>query len=144
MVLPVYCDVTDPESVDELVNRAIDTFGKIDILFTAAGMAHRERLVEMETDDWQQVMDVNLKGTLICCRAVAKTMIEIPDERLQDLEAYKDRLGELLLLGLSQIKIQEALVLYKRGLVSFGRAAELAGLPEQEMMYQARAEPSVL
>ncbi len=70
---------------------------------------------------------------------MAKTMVEIPDERLQDLEAYKDRLGELLLLGLSQIRIQESLVLYKRGLVSFGRAAELAGLPEQEMMCQARA-----
>jgi len=37
------------------------------------------------------------------------------------------------------MKIQESLVLYKRGLVSFGRAAELAGLPEQEMMCQARA-----
>jgi len=70
---------------------------------------------------------------------MGKTMVEIPDERLKDLEAYKDRLGELLLLGLSQIRIQESLVLYKRGLVSFGRAAELAGLPEQEMMYQARA-----
>ena len=70
---------------------------------------------------------------------MGKTMVEIPDERLKDLEAYKDRLGELLLLGLSQIRIQESLVLYKRGLVSFGRSAELAGLPEQEMMYQARA-----
>ena len=70
---------------------------------------------------------------------MGKTMVEIPDDRLKDLEAYKDRLGELLLLGLSQIRIQESLVLYKRGLVSFGRAADLAGLPEQEMMYQARA-----
>ena len=70
---------------------------------------------------------------------MGKTMVEIPDESLKDLEAYKDRLGELLLLGLSQIRIQESLVLYKRGLVSFGRAAELAGLLEQEMMYQARA-----
>lgn len=70
---------------------------------------------------------------------MAKTVIEIPDERLQELEAYKDRLGELLLLGLSQIKIQEALLLYQRGLVSFGRAAELSGLSEQEMMRQARA-----
>ncbi len=75
-VLPVFCDVTDKESVDRLVDRAIDAFGKIDILFTAAGMAHRERLVEMGIDDWQQVMDVNVKGTLICCRAVAKQMIE--------------------------------------------------------------------
>ena len=70
---------------------------------------------------------------------MARTTVQIPDERLQELEAYKDRLGELLLLGLSQVKIQEALLLYKRGLVSLGRAAELAGLSEQEMMQQARA-----
>lgn len=70
---------------------------------------------------------------------MAKKIVEIPDDRLQELETYKDRLGELLLLGLSQIKIQEALLLYQRGLISFGRAAELAGLSEQEMMRQARA-----
>ncbi len=70
---------------------------------------------------------------------MAKTIVEIPDERWAELQAYKDRLGELLLLGLSQVKIQEALLLYQRGLVSFGRAAELAGLSEQEMIRQARA-----
>ena len=70
---------------------------------------------------------------------MAKATIEIPEDRLPELEAYKDRLGELLLLGLSQVKIQEALLLYRRGSVSFGRAAELAGLPEQEMVQQARA-----
>ncbi len=70
---------------------------------------------------------------------MAKTTVEIPDHKLAELEAYQDRLGELLLLGLSQIKIQEALLLYKRGLVSIGRAAELAGLTEQEMVHQARA-----
>ncbi len=70
---------------------------------------------------------------------MAKQMIEIPDERLPELEGYKDRLGELLLLGLSQVKIQEAVFLYQRGAVSFGRAAELAGLSEQELMRQARA-----
>jgi hypothetical protein len=48
-------------------------------------------------------------------------------------------LQELLLLGLQQLKIQEALLLYSRGLVSFGRAAEIAGLPEKEMIWQARA-----
>jgi hypothetical protein len=70
---------------------------------------------------------------------MAKATVEIPDERFPELDAYKDRLGELLLLGLSQVKIQEALLLYQRGLVSFGRAAELAGLSEQELMRQARA-----
>jgi len=70
---------------------------------------------------------------------MAKTIIDISDDKLSELEPYKDRLGELLLLGLSQIKIQEVLLLYQRGLLSFGRAAELAGLSEQEMIRQARA-----
>jgi hypothetical protein len=70
---------------------------------------------------------------------MAKTVIDVSDDKLEELEPYKDRLGELLLLGLSQIKIQEVLLLYQRGLVSFGRAAELAGLSEQEMIRQARA-----
>jgi len=70
---------------------------------------------------------------------MGKTVIEISDDKLAELEPYKDRLGELLLLGLSQIKIHEVLLLYQRGLVSFGIAAELAGLSEQEMIRQARA-----
>ena len=70
---------------------------------------------------------------------MATATVEIPDERMPDLEAYKDRLGELLLLGLSQMKIQEALMLYQRGLVSFGRAAELAGLSQHEMQQQTQA-----
>ncbi|MBT3605314.1 MAG: antitoxin [Candidatus Latescibacteria bacterium] len=70
---------------------------------------------------------------------MAKTTIEIPDDRMSELDAYKNRLGEILLLGLSQIKIQETLLLYKRGLISIGRAAELTGLTELEMIHQARA-----
>ena len=70
---------------------------------------------------------------------MGKTSIEIPSEMQVEIEKYKDRLSELLLLGLTQMKIQESLYLYKQGLTSFGRAAELAGLPLQEMMRQARA-----
>lgn len=70
---------------------------------------------------------------------MAKTTVEIPDERLEELAPYRDRLGELLLLGLSQIKIQETLLLYERGLVSLGRAAELTCLSKQEMIRQAHA-----
>jgi hypothetical protein len=70
---------------------------------------------------------------------MAKAVIDISDDKLSELEPYKDRLGELLLLGLSQVKIHEVLLLYQRGLLSFGRAAELAGLSEQEMIRQARA-----
>lgn len=68
-----------------------------------------------------------------------KIVIEVPDELAQEFKQYQDRLREVLLLGLLQLKVQEALLLYNRGLVSFSRAAELAGLSRQEMIYQARA-----
>lgn len=70
---------------------------------------------------------------------MAKTTINIPDEYAAELHRYSDKLGELLLLGLSQMKIEEALLLYQRGLISFGRSAELAGLSQEAMMLQARA-----
>lgn len=70
---------------------------------------------------------------------MAKTVVDIPDEHLLEFEPYGDRLGELLMLGLSQLKTQEAILLYQRRLISLGRAAELAGLSEQEMARQIRA-----
>lgn len=71
---------------------------------------------------------------------MATAKIEITDRDWEDLEPYRDRLGELLRLGLSQVRIQEALLMYRRGVVSIGRAAELAGLSEPELIRQARSE----
>lgn len=59
--------MTDFESVDQMVNLAMKEFGKIDILFIGASMPYREPLVEMEIVDWEQVMDVYVKGILIPC-----------------------------------------------------------------------------
>ena len=74
--LPVYCDVTSESQVETMVQEAITEFGKIDILVTCAGLAHREKLVDQSLEDWRKVMDVNVQGTLLCCKAVAKEMIE--------------------------------------------------------------------
>jgi len=73
--LPVFCDINDPDSVDQMVSRALDEFGKINVLFNGAGIAQRQPAVDMPIEDWQDVMDVNVKGTLLCCRAVAREMI---------------------------------------------------------------------
>ncbi|MEW6666687.1 MAG: glucose 1-dehydrogenase [Thermodesulfobacteriota bacterium] len=73
--LPLFCDVTDPESVYHVVKRTVEEFGKVDILFNGAGIAHRRPLVDMAVEDWERVMDVNVKGTLIPCKAVATEMI---------------------------------------------------------------------
>lgn len=74
--LPISCDVVDADSVDQMVKKALDEFGKIDILVTCAGVALRHPAEEMPIDEWQKVMDINVRGTLLCCQAVAKDMIK--------------------------------------------------------------------
>jgi predicted HTH domain antitoxin len=64
--------------------------------------------------------------------------IELPENVATELKNRQEIVTEIILLGLSQLKIQDALTLYKRGLVSIGRAAEIAGLTEDEMIAQAR------
>ena len=68
-----------------------------------------------------------------------QVMIELPEDLARQVGPYQGRLQELVLLGLSQLKAQEALTLYTRGIVSFARAAEIAGLSGPEMIRQARA-----
>lgn len=75
-VLPVSCDVADPESVEKMVARSLNEFGKIDILITAAGIALRHPAEEMPIDDWQKVMDTNVRGTFLCCQAAGRVMIK--------------------------------------------------------------------
>jgi len=70
---------------------------------------------------------------------VEKVAIEIPDQLVEEFKLYEDRLREIILLGLLQLKVREALMLYNRGVVSFARAAELAGLSTPDMIRQARA-----
>jgi predicted HTH domain antitoxin len=70
---------------------------------------------------------------------VEKVVIEIPDQLVEEFKLYEDRLREIILLGLLQLKVQEALMLYSRGVVSFARATELAGLSTPDMIRQARA-----
>jgi hypothetical protein len=70
---------------------------------------------------------------------MTRAVVEKPDRFAAALEAYGDRLGELLVLGLTQVWIQEALLLYSRGVASFGRAAEMSSVSESELALYARA-----
>jgi predicted HTH domain antitoxin len=67
-----------------------------------------------------------------------KIEIDIPDELAGQLKPYHGRLQDVLVLGLRQVKIDEALALYDRGLISFGRAVELAGVRREELVREAR------
>jgi 3-oxoacyl-[acyl-carrier protein] reductase len=68
-------DVTDRAGVDAMVARARDTWGRIDCLVNNAGITLDARLVKMSAEQFDRVIDVNLKGVFHCTQAVADTMI---------------------------------------------------------------------
>ena len=70
------CDVRSETAVQETVDRVLDEFGRIDILVNNAGAVWNEWPERTSLAGWQKVLDVNLTGTFLCCRAVAPSMIE--------------------------------------------------------------------
>lgn len=68
------CDVTKKSSMDELVAKTIERFGKIDILVNNAGTAVTKPALELSEDDWDKVVDTNLKSTFLLSQAVGKQM----------------------------------------------------------------------
>jgi len=69
-------DVTSPESVKSLVDKIVETFRTIDILVNCAGIISRIPSENMSKKDWDRIIEVNLTGSFLCCREVAKHMIQ--------------------------------------------------------------------
>ncbi|MGI6118811.1 MAG: SDR family NAD(P)-dependent oxidoreductase [Bilifractor sp.] len=67
-------DVRDRSQVQKAVQKAVDTYGKIDGLYNAAGVDRIGSIMEMSDEIYDFVMDINVKGTFICCSEVAKVM----------------------------------------------------------------------
>ncbi len=74
--LAVKCDVTNEADVENLVKVTLDKFKKIDILVTVAGIAKRFPAEDFPVEAFEQVMDINVKGTFLPCKVVAKVMKE--------------------------------------------------------------------
>jgi NAD(P)-dependent dehydrogenase (short-subunit alcohol dehydrogenase family) len=75
-VLALEGDVTERESVRAMARHGREAFGKIDILLNNAGINIRKPTLEVSDEDWDPVIDTNLKGCLLCAQAVAPGMIE--------------------------------------------------------------------
>ena len=66
----------DPGDVKQVVKKAVDQFGGIDILITAAGVNKPGAIVDQPLEEWDMIMDANVKGTWLFCKEVGKVMIE--------------------------------------------------------------------
>jgi NAD(P)-dependent dehydrogenase (short-subunit alcohol dehydrogenase family) len=76
-VLALPADVSDRRAVQQVVDRVLQQFGRIDVLVNNAGVGgQRARLWEADLDDWWQVQEVNLRGPMIYAHAVLPGMIE--------------------------------------------------------------------
>lgn len=73
--LPLQLDVCNYESIQKMVNMACETYGKIDILVNNAGCNIRKPALDIMWDDWNLVLDTNLRGSFFVAQAVAKKMI---------------------------------------------------------------------
>ena len=70
--LPLELDVREPESIERCVEQAHAHYGRIDVLVNNAGCNIRKPAVEVSWDDWNTILDTNLRGTFFMCQAVAK------------------------------------------------------------------------
>ena len=74
--IAVKADVALKSDVEMLVGKAKETFGKLDILVNNAGFTRPAMMVKMEEDQWDQVVDIHLKGAFLCSQAAGKLMKE--------------------------------------------------------------------
>ncbi len=69
-------DVTDRKKINEVVNEVKDSYGKIDVLINNAGINNDNLLIRMKEEEWDKVIDINLKGTFNMTQAIIPTMLK--------------------------------------------------------------------
>jgi 3-oxoacyl-[acyl-carrier protein] reductase len=74
--IPIVADVTNKQSVSDMVKTTLDRWGKIDILVNVAGGAQRKNVVDITAEDWDRVVDMNLKSVFLCSQAVLPAMLK--------------------------------------------------------------------
>ena len=115
----IQVNVSSEKEVSEFVKRALDETGRIDVLVNNAGITRDGLLVRMKEADWEDVLNINLKGTFLCIKAVTKPMM-------------KQRYGRIInissVVGVSGNPGQANYVASKAGIIGLtkGVAKELA------------------
>ncbi len=87
-------DVTSEASVCELVDSVTGEMGRLDVLVNCAGVISIHPLAEITEEEWDRVLDVNLKGVYLCCRAAAPALLESPCGRIVNIASDVGKRGE--------------------------------------------------
>ncbi len=106
-------DVTKWKDIEEVVKGVLTKWGRIDILINNAGITRDKLLLKMDEEDWDEVLDTDLKGAFICTRLIARHMIKNKDGRIVNIASV---IGEIGNIGQSNYSAAKA------GLIGFTKA----------------------
>lgn len=91
--LGISANIALPEDIERIFEEAMVRFGRVDILVNNAGITKDGLLLRMKDDDWDAVMNVNLKGAFLCSRAAAKIMTKQRYGRIINITSVVGQMG---------------------------------------------------
>ncbi|MBS1156424.1 MAG: oxidoreductase, short-chain dehydrogenase/reductase family [Proteobacteria bacterium] len=90
----VATDITSEASVDAMTAAVVQKYGQIDGLVNCAGVTYLEEQQDFNIDKFKWVMDINLTGTMICCKSVSKYMLEKQSGRIVNISSVRGSQGK--------------------------------------------------
>ncbi len=93
--LAIPCDITQSPQVREMVDRVQKTFGRVDILVNNAGIIRRGTIETVTEEDWDRVIEVNLKGTFNCSKAVVGIMKQQGYGKIVNVSSIAGKMGDI-------------------------------------------------
>ncbi|MFT9488133.1 MAG: 3-oxoacyl-[acyl-carrier-protein] reductase [Tepidibacillus sp.] len=93
VALVVQADVSNPDDVENMVNLTLTKFGKIDILVNNAGITRDNLIMRMKVEDWDTVIDTNLKSVFLLSKAVSRQMMKQREGRIINISSVVGVLG---------------------------------------------------
>ncbi len=91
--IAVKMDVSSLKDCEDMVKRTVDAFGKVDILINNAGITRDTVLLRMKEEQWDQVIQVNLKGTFNCTKAVIRSMFKQKSGKIINISSVTGAMG---------------------------------------------------
>jgi 3-oxoacyl-[acyl-carrier protein] reductase len=91
--LTLNMDVSKAEDVDRGIKQIMDVYGSLDILVNNAGIVRDALVVRMKEDDWDRVLDVNLKGAFLCAKVAATAMMKSRWGRIINISSVVGQMG---------------------------------------------------
>jgi NAD(P)-dependent dehydrogenase (short-subunit alcohol dehydrogenase family) len=109
----VRCDVTNSDDVRNLVTASLDQLGAVDVFVNNAGTITMRRVVELDEDEWDTVMDVNAKGVFLCTRAILPHMLDRQSGAIVNIASQAGKRGYKLFAHYCASKA--AVIVFSRG-----------------------------